>query len=195
MNNLNFINQWITPNSSVLDLGCGQGSLLEKLTNSLKIKGYGIEIGNQNIERCLEKGLNIIQQDIDEGLENIGTKSFDTVILSETIHVLKKPDQALKEITRIGKNSIVTIPNFAHWSSRISLLTKGRMPLSDSHPNSWYESENLHLCTLKDFEDLCNTLNIRILDRILISSLNRNSAYLNFLPNLLSYYAMYKLSD
>lgn len=195
MNNLNFINKWITPNSSVLDLGCGQGSLLEKLTNSLKIKGYGIEIGNQNIERCLEKGLNIIQQDIDEGLENIGTKSFDTVILSETIHVLKKPDQALKEITRIGKNSIVTIPNFAHWSSRISLLTKGRMPLSDSHPNSWYESENLHLCTLKDFEDLCNTLNIKILDRILISSLNRNSAYLNFLPNLLSYYAMYKLSD
>ena len=195
MNNLNFINQWITPNSSVLDLGCGQGSLLEKLTNSLKIKGYGIEIGNQNIELCLEKGLNIIEQDIDEGLENIGTKSFDTVILSETIHVLKKPDQALKEITRIGKNSIVTIPNFAHWSSRISLLTKGRMPLSDSHPNSWYESENLHLCTLKDFEDLCNTLNIKILDRILISSLNRNSAYLNFLPNLLSYYAMYKLSD
>ena len=195
MNNLNFINKWITPNSSVLDLGCGQGSLLEKLTNSLEIKGYGIEIGNQNIERCLEKGLNIIQQDIDEGLENIGTKSFDTVILSETIHVLKKPDQALKEITRIGKNSIVTIPNFAHWSSRISLLTKGRMPLSDSHPNSWYESENLHLCTLKDFEDLCNTLNIKILDRILISSLNRNSAYLNLLPNLLSYYAMYKLSD
>ena len=195
MNNLNFINKWITPNSSVLDLGCGQGSLLEKLTNSLKIKGYGIEIGNQNIELCLEKGLNIIEQDIDEGLENIGTKSFDTVILSETIHVLKKPDQALKEITRIGKNSIVTIPNFAHWSSRISLLTKGRMPLSDSHPNSWYESENLHLCTLKDFEDLCNTLNIKILDRILISSLNRNSAYLNFLPNLLSYYAMYKLSD
>jgi len=195
MNNLNFINQWISPNSSVLDLGCGQGNLLEKLTSSHDIKGYGIEIGNQNIERCLEKGLNIIQQDIDEGLENIGTKSFDTVILSETIHVLKKPDQALKEITRIGKNSIVTIPNFAHWSSRISLLTKGRMPLSDSHPNSWYESENLHLCTLKDFEDLCNTLNIKILDRILISSLNRNSAYLNFLPNLLSYYAMYKLSD
>jgi len=195
MNNLNFINKWISPNSSVLDLGCGQGNLLEKLTSSLEIKGYGIEIGNQNIERCLEKGLNIIQQDIDEGLENIGTKSFDTVILSETIHVLKKPDQALKEITRIGKNSIVTIPNFAHWSSRISLLTKGRMPLSDSHPNSWYESENLHLCTLKDFEDLCNTLNIKILDRILISSLNRNSAYLNFLPNLLSYYAMYKLSD
>jgi len=195
MNNLNFINKWITPNSSVLDLGCGQGNLLEKLTNSLEIKGYGIEIGNQNIELCLEKGLNIIQQDIDEGLENIGTKSFDTVILSETIHVLKKPDQALKEITRIGKNSIVTIPNFAHWSSRISLLTKGRMPLSDSHPNSWYESENLHLCTLKDFEDLCNTLNIKILDRILISSLNRNSAYLNLLPNLLSYYAMYKLSD
>ena len=90
---------------------------------------------------------------------------------------------------------VVTIPNFAHWSSRISLLTKGRMPLSDSHPNSWYESENLHLCTLKDFEDLCNTLNIKILDRILISSLNRNSAYLNLLPNLLSYYAMYKLSD
>ena len=195
MNNLNFINKWITPNSSVLDLGCGQGNLLEKLTSSLEIKGYGIEIGNQNIELCLEKGLNIIQQDIDEGLENIGTKSFDTVILSETIHVLKKPDQALKEITRIGKNSIVTIPNFAHWSSRISLLTKGRMPLSDSHPNSWYESENLHLCTLKDFEDLCNTLNIKILDRILISSLNRNSAYLNLLPNLLSYYAMYKLSD
>jgi len=195
MNNLNFINKWISPNSSVLDLGCGQGNLLEKLTNSLEIKGYGIEIGNQNIELCLEKGLNIIQQDIDEGLENIGTKSFDTVILSETIHVLKKPDQALKEITRIGKNSIVTIPNFAHWSSRISLLTKGRMPLSDSHPNSWYESENLHLCTLKDFEDLCNTLNIKILDRILISSLNRNSAYLNLLPNLLSYYAMYKLSD
>ena len=195
MNNLNFINKWITPNSSVLDLGCGQGNLLEKLTSSLEIKGYGIEIGNQNIELCLEKGLNIIQQDIDEGLENIGTKSFDTVILSETIHVLKKPDQALKEITRIGKNSIVTIPNFAHWSSRISLLTKGRMPLSDSHPNSWYESENLHLCTLKDFEDLCNTLNIKLLDRILISSLNRNSAYLNLLPNLLSYYAMYKLSD
>jgi len=195
MNNLNFINKWISPNSSVLDLGCGQGNLLEKLTSSLEIKGYGIEIGNQNIELCLEKGLNIIEQDIDEGLENIGTKSFDTVILSETIHVLKKPDQALKEITRIGKNSIVTIPNFAHWSSRISLLTKGRMPLSDSHPNSWYESENLHLCTLKDFEDLCNTLNIKILDRILISSLNRNSAYLNLLPNLLSYYAMYKLSD
>ena len=93
------MSKWLEPRSSVLDLGCGEGELLEELSNSLAIKGYGIEIGNKNIEACLKKGLNIIQQDIDDGLENIGTKSFETVILSETIHVLKKPDQALKEIT------------------------------------------------------------------------------------------------
>tara|TARA_B110000014_G_C20126860_1_gene601340 strand:- start:9644 stop:10213 length:570 start_codon:yes stop_codon:yes gene_type:complete len=189
------MSKWLEPRSSVLDLGCGEGELLEELSNSLAIKGYGIEIGNKNIEACLKKGLNIIQQDIDDGLENIGTKSFETVILSETIHVLKKPDQALKEITRIGKNSIVTIPNFAHWSSRLSLLLKGRMPISGPHPSSWYESENLHICTLKDFEDLCNSLNINIMDRILISSSNKTSTHLNILPNLLSHYAMYKLSD
>ena len=195
MNNSDFLNKWIEPNSSVLDLGCGEGNLLQKLVTSHNVKGYGIEIGSKNIELCLSKGLNIIQQDIDDGLENIETKSFDTVILSETIHVLKKPDQALKEISRIGKTSIVTIPNFAHWSSRISLLTKGKMPLSKSYPSSWYESENLHLCTLKDFEDLCDALEINILDRVLISSSNKQSAYLNLLPNLFSYYAMYQLSD
>ena len=126
------IESWVKDGSSILDLGCGDGSILEALRSNKSVQGYGIEIDRKNIESCLEKGLEVIEQNIDEGLSNFLDKSFDTVLVSQTIQVLKNPKQALEEITRIGHQSIIVIPNFGHWKARLTLFLKGKMPVTES---------------------------------------------------------------
>ena len=194
MSTLSVIENWIEDNSKVLDLGCGDGEILFELKKTKNINSLGVEIEEKNIEECLLKNINVIEQDIDDGLDNFSSDSFDVVILSQTIQVLKNPNTALEEITRIGKTSIVTIPNFGHWKSRLGLLIKGRMPVTSPLPESWYATPNIHLCTLSDFEILCNELSITVEERVTVNSYNENKWYLSFWPNLLSASAIYKIS-
>ena len=194
MSTLSVIEKWVEERAKVLDLGCGNGDILSELQKSKSINGLGVEIEEKNIEECLLKNISVIEQNIDDGLANFSNDSFDVVILSQTIQVLKNPSTALEEITRIGKTCIVTIPNFGHWRSRISLLFNGRMPVTSPLPESWYETSNIHLCTLQDFEILCAELSISIEERVAVSSNNESKWYLNIWPNLFSASAIYKIS-
>tara|TARA_B110000914_G_scaffold37702_1_gene30858 strand:- start:254 stop:841 length:588 start_codon:yes stop_codon:yes gene_type:complete len=194
MSTLSVIEKWVEEKAKVLDLGCGNGDILSKLQKTKSINGLGVEIEEKNIEECLLKNINVIEQNIDDGLANFSNDSFDVVILSQTIQVLKNPNTALEEITRIGKTCIVTIPNFGHWRSRLSLLFNGRMPVTSPLPESWYETSNIHLCTLQDFEMLCAELSISIEERVAVSSNNESKWYLNIWPNLFSASAIYKIS-
>jgi len=194
MSTLSVIEKWVEERAKVLDLGCGNGDILSELQKSKSVNGLGVEIEEKNIEECLLKNISVIEQNIDDGLANFSNDSFDVVILSQTIQVLKNPSTALEEITRIGKTCIVTIPNFGHWRSRVSLLFNGRMPVTSPLPESWYETSNIHLCTLQDFEMLCAELSISIEERVAVSSNNESKWYLNIWPNLFSASAIYKIS-
>jgi len=191
---LSVIEKWVEVRSKVLDLGCGNGNILSELQKTKDINGLGVEIEEKNIEECLLQNINVLEQNIDDGLINFSNDSFDVVILSQTIQVLKNPDTALEEITRIGKTCIVTIPNFGHWRSRLSLLLNGRMPVTSPLPESWHATPNIHLCTLKDFEMLCSELLISIEERVTINSNNQSKWYLDIWPNLFSASAIYKIS-
>ena len=194
MSTLSVIEKWVEVRSKVLDLGCGNGNILSELQKTKDVIGLGVEIEEKNIEECLLQNINVLEQNIDDGLINFSNDSFDVVILSQTIQVLKNPDTALEEITRIGKTCIVTIPNFGHWRSRLSLLFNGRMPVTSPLPESWHATPNIHLCTLKDFEMLCSELLISIEERVTVNSNNKSKWYLDIWPNLFSASAIYKIS-
>ena len=187
------INDWISRDSKVLDLGCGDGSLLNDLRKEKSASGLGIEIDAEKIKSCLKKGISVIEQDIDSGLENFGNQSFDYVVMSQSIQALKKPEVALEEIVRIGKECIVSIPNFANIRCRLQLFFKGQMPVSSALPHDWYSTPNLHLCSLEDFEKLCNKSNIKIVERKLSKINGEESILMKLLPNLFSEVALYKL--
>ena len=187
------INDWISRDSKVLDLGCGGGSLLNDLRKEKSASGLGIEIDAEKIKSCLKKGISVIEQDIDSGLENFGNQSFDYVVMSQSIQALKKPEVALEEIVRIGKECIVSIPNFANIKCRLQLFFKGQMPVSDALPHDWYSTPNLHLCSLEDFEELCKKSNIKIVERKLSKINGEESVLMKLLPNLFSEVALYKL--
>ena len=188
------IESWVAEGSSLLDLGCGDGFILEGLKKNKSVKGYGVEIDRDNITSCLKKGLEVIEQDIDEGLSNFLDKSFDTVLVSQTIQVLKNPKLALEEITRIGHRSIIIIPNFGHWKSRLTVFLRGRMPVTESLPEKWYETANIHLCTISDFESLCDELNIVIEEKRILNSKGSVSPLFSTWSNLLGSAVIYRLS-
>ena len=192
MNIESMLDEWIQENDKILDLGCGDGTILSNLKVSKNIKGFGIEIDKKNIQNCLEKGINIIEHNIDAGLKNISSNSFDVVIMSQTIQTLKNPSLALEEITRVGKRCVVTIPNFGHWKARLALLVMGKMPVTKSLSESWYQTQNIHLCTIKDFENLCSELSISIEERKFLNS-NGNIGFHSIWANLLSSSAIYKI--
>lgn len=194
MDTIEVIKNWIDSGSKVLDLGCGNGEILNILSKELQATVLGVEINQNDINQCIQSGLNVIQQNIDEGLSNFGDESFDMVIMSQTIQVLKQPKQALEEVTRIGSRSIVTIPNFGYWSTRLSLLFSGKMPVTGSLPNNWYNTPNIHLCTIKDFEILCEQSGINILEKRFFNSNGGESVLAKVLPNIFAATAMYKIS-
>ena len=187
------INDWISRDSKVLDLGCGDGSLLNDLRKEKSASGLGIEIDAEKIKSCLKKGISVIEQDIDSGLENFSNQSFDYVVMSQSIQALKKPEVALEEIVRIGKECIVSIPNFANIKCRLQLFFKGQMPVSSALPYDWYSTPNLHLCSLEDFEELCKKSSIKIVERKLSKINGEESILMKLLPNLFSEVALYKL--
>ena len=187
------INDWISRDSKVLDLGCGDGSLLNDLRKEKSASGLGIEIDAEKIKSCLKKGISVIELDIDSGLENFSNQSFDYVVMSQSIQALKKPEVALEEIVRIGKECIVSIPNFANIKCRLQLFFKGQMPVSSALPYDWYSTPNLHLCSLEDFEELCKKSKIKIVERKLSKINGEESILMKLLPNLFSEVALYKL--
>lgn len=171
----------IENHSSVLDLGCGNGDLLKMLVKEKDVTGEGIERDLNMVNFCLEKGLPVINGNLDRGLLQYKDKSFDCVILSLTLQSLKRPDFIVKEMVRIGKKAIVTFPNFGYYLVRFSLLFKGKMPKIKFLPHEWYDTPNIHLCTINDFKKFCKKENIKIVQKIYLKK--NNNKILGILPN------------
>ena len=191
---LEIIQNWIKPASRVLDLGCGDGSLLHFLKTTKDVHEIGLEIDVENIERCIENGVNVIEQNIDQGLSNFQSNSFDTVLLAQTLQALSNPDLLIDEMLRIGTNGIVTFPNFGNWKSRLYLSSRGRMPVSRFMPHQWYDTPNIHFCTVKDFDALCSEKGIRVLTRTVVDSRHQGSWYMRAWPNFLGEIAIYHIT-
>jgi methionine biosynthesis protein MetW len=184
------ISDWIPDGASVLDLGCGNGALLNHLQQR-QITGYGLEIDNSKIADCIKAGINVIQADLDEGLSQFADQSFDFVILSQTLQALKQPDFLLQEIVRVGKKGIIGFPNFGHWQCRFQLALGGRMPVSKTLPAAWYETPNIHLCTIEDFERLCDSHDLDVLNHSIVNHEHKDSLGIRLLPNLFGQIAVY----
>lgn len=190
---LGIIQEWIVPNSRVLDLGCGEGILLKSLVDNKQVTGYGLEINPKDITRCIAKGLNVIDQNIDGELSNFADESFDTVVMTQALQAMKHPEKVLEEMLRVGKECIVTFPNFGHWKVRWHLLTNGRMPVSDLLPYEWYDTPNIHFCTFKDFEVLCNEMHFDIVHRQVVAERPISRLLKDLRPNLFGETAIYHL--
>ncbi|MEH6388522.1 methionine biosynthesis protein MetW [Pseudomonas profundi] len=191
---LQIIEQWIRPNSHILDLGCGDGELLSYLRDSKGVHGYGLEIDPDKISACVRKGVNVIEQDLDKELDNFEDKSFDTVVMTQSLQAMHYPDRVLEDMLRIGKEGILTFPNFAHWRCRLYLGLRGEMPVSDFMPYTWYNTPNIHFCTFRDFEDLCRERSIQILDRLVVDQSHQAGKLSALWPNLLGEIAIYRVT-
>ena len=192
---LEIIQDWIAPGSRVLDLGCGDGALLEHLRDHKQVGGYGLEIDAEKIARCIERGVNVIEQNLDEGLGNFADNSFDVVVMTQSLQALKYPDKVLAEMLRVGKTCIITFPNFGHWRCRWYLTTKGRMPVSDFLPYTWYNTPNIHFCTFEDFEELCRGREARVINRLAVDQQHRHGWASKLWPNLLGEIGIYRVSS
>ena len=191
---LNKIQSYITPNSHILDLGCGNGDLLLYLQKHANITGVGLENDPDNIEACIRKGVNVVEHDLNQGLEHFADNSYDMVVMTLALQAMDKPDQVLEEMLRIGKECIITFPNFAHWKARLHLLMHGRMPVSDFLPYEWYNTPNIHFCTVRDFEILCHERGITILDQAVIAEGALEQRFTRWHRNLFGETAVYHLT-
>jgi methionine biosynthesis protein MetW len=189
---LDVIADLINPGARVLDLGCGEGELLAHLQEEKEVNGYGLDVDPDNIRICLDKGVNVIEQDLDQGLDNFADKSFDMVVMTETLQSVKAPDRLLLDMLRIGQECIVTFPNFGHWRCRVQLAF-GKMPVAKHLPHRWYDTPNIHLCTFRDFEDLCSQLNLRIISRRVVNHQHAEKSLMSRWPNMLGTFAFYRL--
>lgn len=182
------ISQWVKPNAKVLDLGCGDGELLTHLHHQHDIRGYGIEKDDKNWLTAMENGVDVLQMDLESGLSGFEDLSFDTVILSQTLQAMHNTEGIVKEMLRVGREAIVTFPNFGYWRNRIQILL-GQMPVSKTLPYQWYDTPNVHLCTIHDFDAFCRNHNIVVIERKVITG----GQDVQFLPNFLGNLAMYRL--
>jgi methionine biosynthesis protein MetW len=182
------ISQWIKPQAKVLDLGCGDGELLTHLHHQHDIRGYGIEKDDTNWLTAMENGVDVLQMDLESGLSGFEDQSFDTVILSQTLQAMHNTEGIVKEMLRVGHEAIVTFPNFGYWRNRFQIVF-GNMPVSKTLPYQWYDTPNVHLCTIHDFDEFCNKHNIAIIERKVIT----DGQDVQFMPNFLGNLAMYRL--
>lgn len=193
MNVTALITNWIESKSRLLDLGCGDGSLLKTLIDQLQVRGYGLEIDPVSINNCMRKGINVIEQDLNSGLKNLNDGSFDTVLMTQTLQSLRYPHLVLDEMLRIGNQAIITFPNFGHWRTRASLLFNGRMPVTKQLSYQWYDTPNIHFFTYKDFETLCVERKIKIVGRVFVGGYSSTLGLDRVWPNLFAQNAIYRL--
>lgn len=184
------IADWVKLGSKVLDLGCGDGALLYFLRGALEVRGYGVEKDDANLLACMDNGINVIQMDLEAGLSGFEAKSFDVVILSQTLQAVQNTEGIVQEMLRVGREAIVTFPNFGYWQHRLQLMA-GRMPVSENLPYQWYDTPNVHLCTINDFEQFCATHNISITERRVLTG----GKPVSVMPNLMGSLAMYRLKQ
>jgi len=192
---LKIIANWIEADSHILDLGCGDGTLLAYLAKNKNVSGYGLEIDNQNIQACISKGVSVIQSNLDQGLTGILDNTFDYVVMSQSLQAMQFPDKLLNEMLRVGKQGIVSFPNMGHWRSRIQFALGGRMPVTKALPYQWYDTPNIHLCTINDFKQLCKQKQIKIHRRAVVDREHMGHLSINLLPNLLAESALFQFSD
>jgi len=191
MTEIEVISGWIAPRARVLDLGCGDGRLLRHLWQTKQAPGYGVEIDDAHVLECIRNDVNVLQMDLEDGLSAFRDHSFDSVILSETLQAIHRQEPLLREMLRVGREAIVSFPNFGYWRARIQIAFAGHMPVSKELPYQWYDTPNVHHCTLVDFEALCTKLGIRILERVVL----RDGNPVSLLPNLLGSLAVYRISE
>jgi methionine biosynthesis protein MetW len=184
------ISSWINSGASVLDLGCGDGELLSLLMRNKQVHAQGVELSEQAIVNCVAAGLSVFQQDIDTGLRDYAEKSFDYVILNQTLQQVKKPDFAIKEALRVGKKVIIGFPNFCYISDRFQIFFRGKVPVSASLPYQWYDTPNLHFLSIADFKEYCKKSFITIESSVFVSK-NRK---VSFLPNLFGEVGLFLIS-
>lgn len=182
------ITNWVNAKAKVLDLGCGDGTLLTHLHETLETTGYGIEKDDANWLAALKNGVDVIQMNLEEGLSGFEDQSFDTVILSQTLQAMHNTESIVQEMLRVGREVIVTFPNFGYWRNRMQ-ITFGTMPVSKSLPYQWYDTPNVHLCTINDFDDFCVQHQIQVIERKVITG----GQDVHLLPNLMGNLAMYRL--
>ena len=188
------LQQWIHADSRVLDLGCGDGTLLKQLMQSKQIQGYGIENNRELIIAGLNNGINVLEQNLNDGLTDFPDNSFDTVVMTQALQAMSRPDLVLDEMLRVGKECIITFPNFGNWRARFHLAIAGRMPVTKQLDWEWYNTPNIHFCTVKDFEVLCQQKGIRVLNRTMVSEQFPDNSLKQVLPNLFAQTAIYHLS-
>lgn len=180
---LQIISKWIAPNSKVLDLGCGDGRLLRHLQETKQTTGYGLELKQERVAQCIENGVNVIQTNLDKGLSHFDANSFDTVILSLTLQAMRHPKTLLQDMLRVADSGIVTFPNFAYWRNRVQIMFGGYMPVSKELPHKWYDTPNIHLCTMRDFSHLCDELGFVIERSVAVHASGKSNIGLKLIPN------------
>ncbi len=190
---LELVRGLIHPGARVLDLGCGDGALLDNLARSKGVNGYGLDRDANNIALCIAKGVNVIEQDLDDGLSNFVDRSFNMVVMTEALQAVKAPRELLREMLRIGEECIITFPNFGHWRCRLQLTLGGYMPVSKHLPHNWFDTPNIHLCTFKDFEQLCIEEQFTIIERRVVDDSYRESIANRMAPNVFGTYGFYRL--
>ena len=171
------ISEWVTPETKVLDLGCADGTLMRYLQESKRVQGYGLEREAQNIAKCIDNGINVIQMNLNDGLPSFDDQSFDYVVLSLTLQSVKKANELIDEMLRVGKQGIVSFPNFGYWRIRMQLALGGKMPVSKNLPYEWYDTPNIHFCTIRDFIRLCEQLGLTIETQLYTSSFEKVTAF------------------
>jgi len=180
---------WVTSGQRVLDLGCGDGALLATLISERQVRGYGIDIADENVLACVKRGVNVIQSDLESGLAGFRDHSFDTVILSQTLQQIHRVEVIINEMLRVGREVIVTFPNFAFWRHRVQLGVRGTMPVSRTLPYEWYNTPNVRMFTVREFDRFCGQRGIEVIDREVLSEDQK----VTFAPNLFGQLAFYRI--